>query len=90
VNRPLQAQAAVLRTTVWPALLAALLVVGLLVAFYQVVQGAVDQAMLRRQTAALHAEADWRCRTAPDLVRRVGLPEEGLVASFRAGCQPPQ
>ena len=90
MNRPLSAQAAALRTAVWPGALAALLVVGLLVAFHQVVQGAVDQAMLRRQTAALHAEADWRCRTAPALVRRVVLPEAGSTADGQAGCQPPQ
>ena len=87
MNRPLTAQAAALRTAVWPAVFAALLAVGLLVAFHQVVQGAVDQAKLRRQTAALHAEADWRCRTAPALVRHVGLPVAGLTANGRAGCQ---
>ena len=90
MNRPLSAQAAALRTTVWPALLAALLAVGLLVAFHQVVQGAVDQAMLRRQSAALHAEADWRCRAAPALVRSALLTAAGPTADGRTGCQPPQ
>ena len=86
MNRPFSAQAA----AVWPALLATLLAVGLLVAFHQVVQGAVDQAMLRRQTAALHAGVDWRCRTAPALVRNAFLPATGPTANGRAGCQPPQ
>ena len=91
MNRPLlSAQASALRTSVWPVALAALLVVGLLVTFHQVVQGAVDQAMLRRQAAAQHAEADWQCRTAPAQVRSVVLTQAGSTTNGRAGCQPPQ
>lgn len=40
------------------ALLAGL---GLLLAFHQVVLGAVEQGELRRKTAATQAEAAWRC-----------------------------
>jgi hypothetical protein len=54
-----------LRGTLWPAIVAALAGVGLLLAFYQVVRGAVDQAALRRQAVALQADALWRCPLAP-------------------------
>ena len=91
MNRPLlSAQASAPRTAVWPVALAALLIVGLLVAFHQVVQGAVNQAMLRRQVAAQHVEADWQCRTAPAQVRHGVLPQAGSTINGRAGCRPPQ
>ena len=54
-----------LRAAVWSGILAALAVLGLLLAFYQVVRDAVDQAALRRQAVALHANAAWRCQMAP-------------------------
>ena len=87
MNRPFSAQAAAAHTAVWPAFFAALLALGLLVAFHQVVQGAVDQAKLRRQAAALHADADWRCRNAPNLVRRIVLPVVGSTANGPDDCQ---
>ena len=54
-----------LRGTLWPGILAALAGLGLLLAFYQVVRGAVDQAALRRQSVVLQADATWRCQLAP-------------------------
>ena len=53
------------RVAVWPAILAALAGLGLLLAFYQVVRGAVDQAALRRQAVAVQADASWRCQWLP-------------------------
>jgi hypothetical protein len=44
-----------------PRILAALAAVGLLVAFHQVVRGAVQQGELRRLASAVHAEAVWHC-----------------------------
>ena len=46
---------------VWPGLLATLAFLGLLLAFHQVVRGAVQQGELRRATTAAHAAATWRC-----------------------------
>jgi len=46
----------------WPAVLASVAVLVMLVAFDQVVRGAVIQSELRRQAAAVHAEAAWRCK----------------------------
>lgn len=42
--------------------LALLAPLGLLVAFHHVVEEAAEQAVLRRQAVAAHAEAAWRCR----------------------------
>ena len=81
---------ATLRTTVWPGLLAALACIGLLSAFHQVVQGGVDQAALRQQTTALHADADWRCRVAPAPARHAVLPGAGSAADGQGSCQEPQ
>ena len=87
MNRPFSFHPAAVHTAVWPAVLAGLLALGLLVAFHQVVQGAVDQAKLRSQAASLHADADWRCRTAPTLVRRIVLPVVGSTANGPDDCQ---
>lgn len=50
-------------TSSWTVILAALAIIGLLMAFYQVVRGVVMQAELRRQAIATHADATWRCKT---------------------------
>ena len=52
----------VLPAKAWPAVLASVAILVLLVAFDQVVRGAVIQSELRRQAAAVHAEAAWRCK----------------------------
>jgi hypothetical protein len=44
------------------AALALIAPLGLLVTFHHVVQRAVEQGVLRRQAAAVHADAAWRCR----------------------------
>ena len=51
------------------AVLATLAVVGLLMAFHQVVRGAVVRGESMRKANATLAEATWRCRAqrAPDL-----------------------
>jgi hypothetical protein len=51
------------RSPVWPALLAALTILGLLLSFHQVVYQAVQQSELRHRAGALHSEATWRCNT---------------------------
>ncbi len=45
----------------WPGMLAAMTILGLLLAFHQVVSGAVLQGELRLQAVALHANATSRC-----------------------------
>lgn len=50
-----------LHSTVWSGIAATLAISGLLVAFHQVVSGAVQQSELRRQADATQAEASWLC-----------------------------
>lgn len=52
---------AAVRSPVWPRILATLWVLGLLLAFHQVVSGAALQGELRRKAAAMHTEAIGRC-----------------------------
>ena len=49
------------RSPVWSGLVATLIVLGMLMAFHQVVRGAVQQGELRQQAIATHAAATWRC-----------------------------
>jgi hypothetical protein len=51
------------RAPIWPSILAALLILGMLLAFHQVVSGAVEQSELRAKATAMQAAATWRCRT---------------------------
>lgn len=46
---------------VWLTLLGAVLIVGMLLAFHQVVHGAVQQGALRHKAIAAHTEAARRC-----------------------------
>ncbi len=46
----------------WLGILAMLTVLGMLLAFHDVVRGAVQQGELQRLAAATHAEATWRCK----------------------------
>lgn len=50
--------------------LATVLVIGMLMAFHSVVQGAVKDGELRRQAAITQADAIWRCKSLPDLSER--------------------
>lgn len=50
-----------LRAPVWRALMAVLAIGGLLLAFHQVVSGAVQQSELRRRADASQAQAAWLC-----------------------------
>jgi hypothetical protein len=52
---------AAVRSPAWPTAFAALIVVFLLLAFHQVVRGAVHQGELLRMATASHSEAAWRC-----------------------------
>jgi hypothetical protein len=49
------------RSPVWPNILGALIIVGMLLAFHQVVHGAVQQSALRHKASAVHGEATQRC-----------------------------
>lgn len=51
-----------LRPQVWPKLVAALMLLGLLLAFEQVVSQAVAQGDLRRTATAAHVDSVWRCK----------------------------
>lgn len=51
------------RTSAAPTLMAMVVIASLLLAFYQVVSGAVQQAEARRHAAALQADETWRCNT---------------------------
>jgi hypothetical protein len=55
------------RSPLWSALLATLTILGLLLAFHQVVSGAVQQGELRHQASVLHSEATWRCKAMGSL-----------------------
>jgi hypothetical protein len=59
---PWQRALAALRPPVWPAAAAALMVLGLLVAFQQVVAQGVEQAEQRRAATASQHESTWRCK----------------------------
>lgn len=48
---------------IWPGILAALIILGMLLAFHQVVVGAVQQGELRHKATAMQAEAAWRCNS---------------------------
>lgn len=54
-----------LRSPVWQAMLASLVILGMLLAFHEVVHGAVQQGELRNKASALHADATWRCKILP-------------------------
>ena len=64
----------VMRPGLWSGILATLTSAGLLLAFQQVVDGAVKQGERRREATATRAEALWRCTALPgDRGRRVCL-----------------
>lgn len=69
-----------LRTRVWPGIIATLAVLALLLAFQQVVRGAVQQAESRRVVAAAHADATWRCNALAG-----PGPRQGCLAQLNAG-----
>jgi hypothetical protein len=54
-----------MRSLPWPAIVATLAGVVMLVVFQSVVRGVVQQADSRRMIAATHADAIWRCKTMP-------------------------
>ena len=54
-----------LRSPVWLTVLGSLAILGMLLAFHQVVHGAVKQGQLRHKTHALQAGAIGRCLILP-------------------------
>ena len=78
---------AALRSPLAHAILATLAMLGLLLAFHQVVLGAVQQGELRRKATAMQADAAWRCNAMPGARSRRRLPDavERDAASPRRG-----
>lgn len=50
----------------WRASLAGLLLLGLLMHYFQVLDGGARQASLRREATARHTAALWRCKALPE------------------------
>lgn len=75
-------------SSLWQGVLGTLVVLGLLLAFHQVVLGAMQQGELHRKATAVKAEATWRCNT----LGRAGESESCLsrVASTGAIYRPAQ
>ena len=69
-SRPVPPWLAALHAPELPAIVAALVLFGLLFAFLQVVRGAVQQGESRRVAAAAQAEALWRCSILRDRADR--------------------
>ena len=61
-----------LRSPRLPGALGVLAILGLLLAFHQVVSGSVEQGEQRRAAAALKGEATWRCNAIASLRLRDG------------------
>ena len=77
---PLRRPLAALRSLSWPGALAAVSILGLLLAFQQVVSGSVRQGELRRAAAVVQAEAAWRCNAiASSRLRDVCLVQLGTA-----------
>lgn len=47
----------------WPLIVAILALVAMLLVFYHVVRGSLQQSELRQEVQAQHAEALWRCNS---------------------------
>ena len=58
---------AAVRSPVWPGILAALTILGMLLTFHQVVSGIVQQSEVRHKAIAMQAEATLRCNILRDL-----------------------
>jgi hypothetical protein len=54
-----------LRAPVWPAIVAALSLLALLIGFHRVLLEAVQQGDLRRQATAAKVDGLWRCNSMP-------------------------
>jgi hypothetical protein len=50
------------RSPVWPGILAALAIIGMILIFHHIVRDAVQQAEARHRAITVHAEATWRCK----------------------------
>jgi len=51
-----------MRSLAWPAVVAALIGIALLIAFQHVVRVGLQQGETRRQAVAMRADAEWRCK----------------------------
>lgn len=65
LQRPWHRLPAGMPSPIWSSMLGALLILGMLLAFHQVVHGAVQQGALRQHANAVQAEATWRCNALP-------------------------
>ena len=59
-----------LRSPVGSGVLGILIILGMLLAFHQVVHGAVQQGALRLKATAMHAQATQRCNALRDPITR--------------------
>ena len=72
------------RTPAWPASLAALVILALLLGFHQVVHQSVRQGEVLRMSASTHADATWRCKAlASERMRARCLAELNAPAAHR-------
>jgi hypothetical protein len=74
----------------WRASLAGLLVLGLLMHYFQVVDAGARQAALRREATALHTAALWRCKALHDRLLREHCLQQVKAAALeisRLGAQ---
>lgn len=69
------------------AIAAVIAIVGLLLTFHQVVQGAVSRAEMRRAAAVQHAQAQRQCQALPEAARRSAclLALNATSAAMRTG-----
>lgn len=51
-----------MRSAAWPGIVMTLVIIGLVLAFDQVVSGAVEWGETRVKATAMQAEAAWRCK----------------------------
>jgi hypothetical protein len=84
-NPPLALARGIAPTWPWPGIVAALSVVGLLVALVEVVQLGVHDSGMRRAAAARHDDAAWRCNALHGRVPRDNCLLEIDAAQPRAG-----
>lgn len=78
---------ALLEPSVWIALLGALCVLALLLAFRQVVLRGVQQSELRHRATAAHADGVWRCNALRNVSQRAGCRVQ-LDAAHAAAATP--
>jgi xanthosine utilization system XapX-like protein len=78
-----------LRSPTWPASLAALTILGLLLGFHHVVVMSVQQGELLRMSTANHAQAVWRCQALQGARARASCIEQIDAPTVATAEAPP-